>query len=153
VAYSRHLLAHLAAPTEALATWATAVRSGGHLLLEETAGLDSPDPVFVEYYACVRALQRHYGQDTFVGLRLDALARDTPWSVDRFAVARVPLDARSMATLHAMNLQTWSRDPFAASAFDPGRIAWLKEELGAVAAGRREAPPVESELGQAVLVR
>jgi SAM-dependent methyltransferase len=152
-AYSRHLLAHLSAPTAALTAWASAVRPGGRLLLEETAALDNPDAAFAEYYACVRALQRHYGQDTFVGRQLDALARDTPWTVERFVVARVPLDARPMATLHAMNLQTWSRDSFAASAFDSRRMAWLKEELEAVAAGDRQAPPVASELGQAVLVR
>jgi hypothetical protein len=123
------------------------------LVLEETAALESPDPVFVDYYAHVRALQRHYRQDTFVGRRLGAIADRTAWRVERFEVTRVVLDARLMATLHAMNLRTWSRDPFAASAFDPRTIAAMGEALEAVAGGARDAPPVSGDVGQAVLVR
>jgi trans-aconitate 2-methyltransferase len=153
VVYARHLLAHLAAPAAALMTWATVTRPGGRLVLEETAALESPDPVFVDYYAHVRALQRHYGQDTFVGRRLGAIADRTAWRVERFEVTRVVLDARLMATLHALNLRTWSRDPFAASTFDPRTIAAMGEALEAVAGGARDAPPVSGDVGQAVLVR
>jgi hypothetical protein len=124
---------------------------GGRLVLEENAALESADPVFAEYYAHVRALQRHYGQDTFVGRRLDDIARETPWTVVSFARVPAPLDARAMATLHAMNLRTWSRDAFARAAFDASTVARMGEALEATAAGEREAPPVQSELGQAVL--
>jgi SAM-dependent methyltransferase len=151
--FSRHLLAHLARPSAALAAWATVAGPGGRLVLEETAALESADPVFVEYYAHLQALQLHYGQDTFIGARLDDIAGDTPWRLARFERVRVVLDARDMATLHAMNLRTWMRDAFAATAFDASRIARMGEALEATAAGEREAPPVLCELGQAVLVR
>jgi trans-aconitate methyltransferase len=151
--FSRHLLAHLARPGAALAAWATMVSPGGRLVLEETAALESPDAVFAEYYAHVRALQRHYGQDTFVGSRLADIARETGWQLASFARVRVSLDARAMATLHAMNLRTWGRDAFASAAFDAQAIARMGEALAATAAGERESPPVVCELGQAVLVR
>jgi trans-aconitate methyltransferase len=153
VAYARHVLAHLADPTAVLVAAAAAVRPGGHMVLEETAALDSPDPVFVSYYAHVRALQRHYGQDTFVGASLDRVASGTPWRVARFEQTNAALDARAMAAVHAMNIRTWSRDAFAAAAFDQPTLAGLTEALDATAAGDRPAPPVAAVVGQAVLVR
>ena len=151
VVFARHLLAHIPDPARVLVACAGAARPKGRLVLEETAGLESPDPVFAEYYGCVRAMQDHYGQDTLVGLRLDALAAATPWSVESFECPRVALDARAMARLHAMNVRTWKHDAFAASAFDEGRIAAMTDALDAVAAGQLEAPPVSCTIGQAVL--
>jgi trans-aconitate methyltransferase len=151
VAYARHLLAHMPDPARVLAACATATKPGGCLVLEETAALDSADPVLAEYYACVRALQRHYGQDTFVGTRLAELAAATAWDVEAFEVVRVDIDSRAMAVLHAMNVRTWGQDPFAASAFDERRIEAMTEALDAVASGDRPAPPVSCELGQARL--
>lgn len=58
-----------------------------------------------------------------------------------------------MARLHAMNVQTWSADPFAAATFDARDIARIAEVMDAVATGQRRAPAVTSVLGQAVLRR
>jgi trans-aconitate 2-methyltransferase len=151
LAFARHLLAHLASPKDVLTACAGAVRSGGRLVLEETGALDSPDAVFATYYTHVRTMQRHYGQDTFVGKELDRIAEGTPWMVEHFEHTPVMLDAPSMARLHAMNVRTWSRDAFAVSAFDARTIASMTEALDAVAAGERDAPPVRCVLGQAVL--
>ena len=149
--YARHLLAHLANPKAVLLACAGCVRPEGRLVLEETGALDSPDTVFAKYYACVRAMQRHYGQDTFVGWNLDRVADATPWTVAHFERTSVAIEARWMAQLHAMNVRTWGGDPFAVSAFDARSIASMTEELDAVAAGERDAPPVTCVLGQAVL--
>jgi ubiquinone/menaquinone biosynthesis C-methylase UbiE len=151
VAYARHLLAHMADPARVLVACATAMRPGGILVLEETAALESADPVFAQYYAHVRALQAHYGQDTFVGARLGAIAETTPWTVIEFECRRAPLDARSMATLHAMNVRTWRNDPYASTAFDADRLTSMTEALDAVSEGRRAAPPVSCTLGQVIL--
>jgi trans-aconitate methyltransferase len=151
LAFARHLLAHLSSPRGVLTACAGAVRPGGRLVLEETGALDSPDPVFATYYAHVRAMQQHYGQNTFVGRELDRVAEETPWTVQIFEQTHVVLDARSMAKLHAMNVRTWSHDAFAVASFDAKAIASMTEELDAVAAGQRDAPPVRCVLGQAVL--
>jgi SAM-dependent methyltransferase len=151
LAYARHLLAHLPDPAQVLRACATTMHPGGRMVLEETAGLDSPDPVFAEYYACVAEMQRHYGQDTLVGLRLDTIAAASPWSVESFSLRHAAIDPRSMASLHAMNVRTWRTDPFAAATFDGERIQAMTDALDAVAAGARDAPPVTCTLGQAVL--
>jgi SAM-dependent methyltransferase len=153
IAYARFLLTHLASPQDVLRTVAGGCLPGGRMLLEETAALESPDATFATYYTHVRALQRHYGQDTFVGAALDRLPGGTPWTLEHFELRRVTLNARAMAKLHVMNLETWSTDPFAVSAFDARLLASLGEALGAVATGERDAPPVSVLLGQAVLRR
>jgi len=151
VAYGRHLLAHLASPRDVLVACAESARPGAKLILEETASLDSADPLFVGYYARVSALQRHYGQDTFVGARLDRFAADTPWVVERFELTALEIAARSMARLHAENARTWGDDAYARIAFDAREMAAMIEGLDEVAAGVRGAPPVRCGLGQLVL--
>jgi hypothetical protein len=87
----------------------------------------------------------------FVGSDLELLAQGTPWRVERFERISVLLDARAMATLHAMNVRTWSQDAFAATTFDARTMGAMTEDLDAIAAGEREVSPVTCVLGQAVL--
>jgi hypothetical protein len=81
-------------------------------------------------------------------------ARGGAWTaflVQRFERARIPLDARTMARLHAMNVRTWARDPFATATFDARELAAMVRELDAVADGRRAALAVTCVMGQAVM--
>ena len=75
VVHARFLLTHLAAPVEALRTWAGALAAGGRLVLHEVAALDSADPVLHRYYGLVADLQRHHGQALDIGDRLAALGK------------------------------------------------------------------------------
>jgi trans-aconitate 2-methyltransferase len=150
-AYARYLLNHIASPRSALVACAGAMRRGGLLVLEENCALESADALFINYYACVEVLQRHYGQDMYIGERLPTLAEGTAFVVRRFERTRIPLDARTMARLHAMNVRTWARDPFAISTFDARELAAMARELDAVADGRRAALAVKCAMGQAVM--
>jgi trans-aconitate 2-methyltransferase len=152
--YARYLLTHLTSPVSVLIACAAAASPESTLVLEEGCGLASSDPLFVDYYARVQAMHRHYGQDLHVGLRLpEIVAEAEGWSVVRYERTPIVLEARVMARLHAINVRTWSRDPFAASAFDPADIARMTEALDAVAAGARDAPPVTCTMGQLVARR
>ena len=153
VIYARYLLNHIADPRSVLAACATAMCRRGRLVLEENCALESPDPVFADYYRRVEAMQRHYGQDTYVGARLTGLAAGSAFALERFERTPLLLDARLMARLHAMNLRTWAQDPFAIRAFDSRELAAMTEALDAVAVGVRSAAPVTCIMGQAVLRR
>jgi hypothetical protein len=50
VIYARYLLTHVADPSSVLAACATAMRRRGRLVLEENCALESPDPLFADYY-------------------------------------------------------------------------------------------------------
>ena len=149
--YARYLFTHIASPASVLEAAAAAVAPGGTFVIEDNCALDSPDPLFADYYARVRAMHAHYGQNMFVGERLPEIAEKTPWKVERFERTRIHLDGRVMARLHAMNVSTWRRDPFAVSAFDVEEIDAMASALESIATGARIAPDVTCLMGQMVL--
>jgi SAM-dependent methyltransferase len=155
VFYARYLLTHVARPAAVLAACGAAAAPGCVLVLEEGCGLESDDAVFVEYYARVQAMHRHYGQDLYVGRRLPAIATEAGagWNIVRYEQVSIVLEARVMARLHAINVRTWSRDPFALAAFDAAEVAAMTEALDMVAAGVRGAPAVRCTMAQLVAVR
>jgi trans-aconitate 2-methyltransferase len=72
--YCRFLLTHIHRPADVPTTCVQHLRSGGRLLLEETAAWFSPVPAISRYYDLVEQLQAHHGQETLIGKRLGALA-------------------------------------------------------------------------------
>jgi hypothetical protein len=144
----------VASRASVLVACAAAAAPESTLVLEEGCGLASSDSLFVDYYARVQTMHRHYGQDLYVGLRLpEIVAEAKGWRVACYERTPIVLEARVMARLHAINVRTWSLDPFAASAFDPADIARMTEALDAVAAGMRDAPPVTCTMGQLIARR
>lgn len=153
VMYCRYLLTHLADPTRVLSGWTQTLASDGVLVLEETAAMDSDDSVFSRYYAHVERLQQHYGQRMYIGTELPALCKASGLRVQRAAERDLQMPAGTMARLHAMNLDTWSKDPFAVASFDAHELAALGRDLAAVVAGTRVAPPVRHRLQQLIAVK
>jgi trans-aconitate 2-methyltransferase len=151
VFYARYLFTHIASPASVLEAAAASAAAGATFVIEDNCALESPDPLFTDYYGRVRTMHAHYGQNMFVGERLPELAGGTRWTIERFARTRIDLDARVMARLHAINVGTWRHDPFAASAFDAAELDAVASALEAVAAGERSAPDVVCTMGQMVL--
>ncbi|MBI4942300.1 MAG: class I SAM-dependent methyltransferase [Actinobacteria bacterium] len=150
VVHARFLLTHLAAPVEALRTWAGALADGGRLVLHEVAALDSADPVLHRYYGLVADLQRHHGQALDIGDRLGALGAAAGLTVEHAAVVAWQPDTARMAALHVINLRTWRHDPYITGSTDPADLDALDAGLVEIARGRPCAP-VEQSLGEAVL--
>jgi trans-aconitate 2-methyltransferase len=151
VLYARFLLTHLASPARVLTLWAHAAAPGGRLLLEEVAGLHSEHPAFRRYYEQVEALQAHYGQATYIGGQLHALARDTPWEIESKRLERIELSAHVMAQLHGLNLRTWALDAYAKTAFDQAELGQLARTFDAIVRGAA-APPVTCTMAQLALI-
>jgi len=120
--YCRFLLTHLRDPARALAGWAAASAADrAALVIEETAEMSSTHPAFRLYYRLVADLQRHYGQDATIGRALDGTVLGSGWEIEVSGLRELALPARRMAQLHALNLLTWRRDPFALATFAPPR--------------------------------
>jgi trans-aconitate 2-methyltransferase len=83
VLYCRFLLSHLERPAEALAGWASQLRPGGVLLLDEVDWIDPRHPILRDYLAAVAAMLAGQGQALEVGPLLHALP--TPAGVERVA--------------------------------------------------------------------
>lgn len=110
--YARFLLTHLADPVSVLKTWSKALRTGGLLVLEDTAQLHSENPFFRRYYELVAAMQAHYGQNQEIGRDFERLVDNSIWSIERSVLQLVKLPGQIMARLHAMNIYTWKNDAF-----------------------------------------
>ena len=153
--YSRFLLTHLRDPVGALRAWASVALPDAPLVLEETAFMTAENTAFSRYYALVERMQAHYGQRMYIGRELGALAETSApaWRLERVEVAVSALPAAEMARLHLLNLQTWSRDPFAQANYDAAELADIAAQLSEIASGALSAAPVSLGMGQVVLRR
>jgi SAM-dependent methyltransferase len=132
--YCRFLLTHIHRPADVLTTSVQHLRSGGRLLIEETAGLFSPVPALSRYYDLVEQLQAYHGQETLIGKRLGTLADSVSGARATSVLQEIPVGAAVMARLHAMNLATWKADPFMLETHGLSVLEDLEGELKAIAA-------------------
>jgi hypothetical protein len=135
---------------QVLSRWLSAVAPSGFLVLEETADLRSTHPVFQRYYAIVERMQAHYGQAMYIGRSLDGLCQAGGWTIRSATTARLALPAARMARLHALNLQTWSKDPFVRGEYTQGELSDVGSALERIA-GSDAASPVECAMRQVVV--
>jgi SAM-dependent methyltransferase len=150
--YCRFLLTHIHRPADVLTTSVQHLRSGGQLLLEETAALFSPVPALSKYYGLVEQLQARHGQETLIGKRLGALAGDVAGARGTSVLQEIPMAAAVMARLHAMNLATWKADPFMLETHGLRDLEDLERELKAIAA-RSDFPAGRLIMAQACIER
>ena len=149
----RFVVTHLHDPASALRAWSQAAKPGARLLVQETASLESDDPILRRYYELVAALQSGYGQSLTVGAHLDGCVAGSGWTVVSSELNVVEQAPHVMARLHAMNIRTWSSDTLARGSFDPEEIAMVQSELDRIASGERKAGPVRNALRQLVATR
>jgi SAM-dependent methyltransferase len=150
--YCRFLLTHIHRPADVLATSVQHLRSGGRLVLEETAALFSPVPALSRYYDLVEQLQAHHGQETLIGKRLGALAAGIAGARATSVLLEIPIAAAVMARLHTMNLATWKTDPFMLETHGLRALEDLEGELKAIAA-RSESPGGRCVMAQVCVER
>jgi len=150
--YCRFLLTHIHRSADVLTTSVQHLRSGGRLLLEETASLVSPVPALSRYYDLVEQLQAHHGQETCIGKRLGALAGGVAGTRATSLLQEIPMPAAIMARLHAMNLATWKADPFMLDTHGLRALEDLESELQAIAA-RSDFPDGRCVMAQVCIER
>ena len=150
--YCRFLLTHIHRPADVLTASVQHLRSGGRLLLEETAALSSPVPALSQYYDLVEQLQAHHGQETTIGKRLGALAAGVAGTRATSVLQEIPIAAAVMARLHATNLETWKADPFMLETHGLGALEDLESELKAIAA-RSDFPEGRCVMAQVCIER
>ncbi|HEY6330243.1 MAG TPA: class I SAM-dependent methyltransferase [Blastocatellia bacterium] len=136
--FCRFLLTHFADPAGVLRTWASIAAPGARLVVHETEGLEAEHPALRRYYELVDELQGHYGQDLYLGARLDECFEQTPWKVIESVRREMEKPAALMAELHLDNLITLRSDPYAQQTFDHREMDWLEESLGRISSGTED---------------
>jgi trans-aconitate 2-methyltransferase len=138
--YCRLLLAHLNRPPDVVARWATQVRPGGALLIDELEDISSGDAAFTRYLDIAQAVVASEGSTLFAGPVLDAAGAPTGTEVVANDVVAFRADPRDLARICGMNLAVL-RSGGQLPAEDPELDA-LAAELGAIAAGDRSPSSV-----------
>jgi trans-aconitate 2-methyltransferase len=149
--YSRFLLTHLHEPERVIEACLAHLRPGGRLLLEETCDLSSPIAALGRYYAAVAEMQAHYGQELYIGQRLSALVAAFPDARVTATRTSIPMPASTMATLHAMNIATWKRDPFMLETHGIAALEELESALTAIAQSNQPKPDGCSVMAQVLV--
>ncbi len=137
--YCRFLLTHLAHPGAQLAKWATQLRPGGMLLIDEVEAIHTKNPVFAAYLEVVAAMLHHRGNELYVGPLLDAMPAVPGLRRRRSRVATLSPPARQAAGMFLMNLRAWRNGSFIKSTYRDEVIDGLESDLAAL--GGSEGSP------------
>lgn len=113
VLFCRFLLTHLPAPGDTIAAWASQLRPGGILLIDEVEWIDPGHPLLADYLAAVDALLTRQGHRLHVGPLLHELPAVA--GLDRLASRVVTLSppVAKAVGMFAMNLRVWRDHPSA----------------------------------------
>jgi SAM-dependent methyltransferase len=151
--FCRFLLTHLVSPQTALQAWARIAAAEAMLLIHETERIESAHPALRRYYELLAQMQQHHGQALHVGAILDASFAGSGWQVRQSGSLVLEKPARNMAQLHLPNLRTWSRNEYAAQAFDRIELDELEIALGSIATGACDAGIVYNTAKQIIAIR
>jgi len=131
--YCRFLLSHLGRPAERLGGWATQLRPGGRLLMEEVESIRTRNSVFAVYVDIVAAMLHAQGGALYVGRTLDALGDEVPLRRLSSDVADVALSRPRAARLFALNIGEWKHNEFIRANYPAALIDELERDLHALA--------------------
>jgi trans-aconitate 2-methyltransferase len=139
--YCRLLLTHLHDPGGALARWATQLRPGGQLVIEEVEDIDTTQPVLRDYLDVLAALLAHQHNELYIGPALHELPDPEGLRRELSRVARLPVATFQAATMFLLNLQAWGTQDFVTAQFGAATVAALADglrKLTVIEGGRTE---------------
>ena len=153
LAYCRLLLMHLPDPRAALGTWATQLRSGGLLLLDEVEAIETRNPTFTAYLAIVEDMLQRVSGTLYIGARLDGMVDEGMLRRHTSQTTRLAVPDPRAAAMFALNLAAWGGDPSIRARHGDATIERLAGELAAIAARSSAASGIAWHLRQIVLER
>jgi SAM-dependent methyltransferase len=137
--YARLLLAHLAAPEEAVGNWLTQLAPGGRMALDEVEWIRTDEPVLEEYLQITTALIAEHGGDMYAGPRLAALRLVDAAAVRLSEVAVVPVPVARAARMFRLNLGVWGANRWVVERYGADAIDRIDAQLGALSGSPRPA--------------
>jgi len=151
--FCRFLLTHLREPQEAVARWATQLRPGGLLLIEETEWIHTANAAFATYVGMVEAMLAAQSNELYVARPLGRLP--DPPALERRSnrVRAVPTTHSRAAASFALNLQAWRDRPFVQESYTRSAIEQLAHDLRSLAEDPGNEIGIEWGLRQIVFRR
>jgi trans-aconitate 2-methyltransferase len=154
--YARFVLPHVPEPLAVVMRWASQLRPGGHLLLDEVEAIRGDEDDASAFHRCLAladAVREHHGLPAGeVGASLAAMAWTGPVRCVRSSGVSVRPPAGVVVTPLLLNLRAWRRDPFVQRAYPEPAMQRLEAELRELAAAGGPAP-ITWDLRQVVLAQ
>lgn len=148
--YARFELSHVREPQAVVQRWATQLRPGGLLLMEETEWIRTSQPTFARYLQIVEAMLASQSSQLYVGSALNEIP-DTALLVRRGSDIGLPsVNSQDAAAMFFLNIQTWKQNRFIQAHYSTEEIAQLEGDLEALT--RRPGSTTEIEWGLRQLV-
>lgn len=127
--FCRFLLTHLTEPRRMVRRWATQLRVGGLVLLDEVESIDTEHPAIRSYLAMVEALLERRKAHLYVGRTLHAMKSGPQLRRLTSRLAQFSLTISEAAAMFLMNLRSWRDDPFIRATYAENAISELEQQL------------------------
>lgn len=151
--YGRFLMTHLREPGVLFARWASQLRPGGHLVVEDANEIQTDHAVLGAYLQVLADLLAHQGNQLYVGRALHGLPDLQGLHRERSEVARLPVAKADAAAMFWMNLQNWKSEPFVLARVGPDGVEAMEAQLQELAATEDERSDIEWGVRQIVYRR
>ncbi|HLV97580.1 MAG TPA: class I SAM-dependent methyltransferase [Ktedonobacterales bacterium] len=129
----RLLLTHLQDPQTVIDRWATQLRPGGFLLLEEVEWIQTDQPLFRTYLGIVAAMLEQQHNQLYIGPLLESLPVSAELSRGLSRIYRLPVSTAQAATMFSLNIAAWQSQPFIQQRYGAQMIGQLEDDLYALA--------------------
>ena len=127
----------------AVAKWATQLKPGGLLMVEEVEAIRTAHPVFTPYVKIVEAMLASQRNRLYAGPLVDVLGRPAGLTVARSGVRTVRVKNSDAAKMFVLNLQAWKDGDFVRANYSAASIRELEAALNEIA--QDEPAPAETE--------
>jgi len=125
--HARLLLAHLPQPETVVEDWLAQLVAGGLLLLQEVERIETEHRVFRDYLEILEQMMVHYGQELYIGPRLDVSTEGPRRRMSRVTLMH-PTTGQA-AGMFSMNLANWRENEFVKNHHSKEEIDRLANEL------------------------
>jgi trans-aconitate 2-methyltransferase len=132
--FCRMLLTHLQNPLAIIERWATQMRPGGLLLLDEVEWIRTEHTLFRTYLSIIDAMLGQQANQLYIGPLLDSQQPGGELKRRLSRVYHLPVSTRQAATMFSLNIPAWKRQPFIQERYQAGEIEQLEAELRELAA-------------------
>jgi SAM-dependent methyltransferase len=149
--FARFLLSHLPDVRSLLGRWASQLRPGGQILLEEVELIETSDDAFSTYLELLSSGMKAAGSELFIGSQLPELAVEAGLVPELDRAHRIPVRDRDAARMFALNLPTVRQREQVSQLADPAELDALQHELDMAAHRLGDSRRIEWQLRQIAL--
>jgi trans-aconitate 2-methyltransferase len=146
--FCRFLLTHLSKPHALVADWASQLRPGGMLLIEEAENIRTTRPVFLRYIEIVDAMLANQSNRLFAGPLLAALDIPAGLELVQNELCSLPVRSRDAAKMFSLNLSAWKDREFIRSNYSSVTLVEIEQALMDIAHSDSDASEITWEMRQ-----